>query len=32
MKFTKDNARCRVTYYEVVQVQWDVRDARHYYL
>jgi hypothetical protein len=32
MKFSKGDARCRITYYEVVQVQWDVRDARHYHM
>ena len=32
MKFSKGDSRCQITYYEVVQVQWDVRDARHYYL
>lgn len=32
MKFSKGDAHCRVSYYEVVGVQWDVRDARHYYL
>lgn len=30
MKFSKGDARCQITYYEVVQVQWEVRDARHY--
>lgn len=30
LQFSKGDARCRTTYYEVMQVQWDVRDARHY--
>jgi hypothetical protein len=29
MKFSKGDARCQLSYYEVA-VQWDVRDARHY--
>jgi hypothetical protein len=32
MKFSKGDARCWFTYYEVVSVQWDVRDAPHYHL
>jgi hypothetical protein len=32
MKFSKGDVRCSVSYYEIVQVLWDVRDARHYSL